>query len=93
MIDSSEQYNPIIVEISTPFTNLNLQFIDVKDLNEQVQVSVKDVLGKKVDFSYLEMTKEKIVLDASKLPKGIYFVELTSENSNLIFETKKIVKY
>lgn len=88
-----EQYNPIIVcptnligEINI-FPNPSSDFINIhlkdKVINELI---LKNVNGQKVNYTW---NNKKQTIDISNLEKGIYFVQVISENKKYI---SKIIK-
>jgi hypothetical protein len=55
------------------------------NLNEQIQLTVTDILGQKVyDTSPVINCKQILTLDLSKEPKGIYFIQLKTKEGSLV---------
>lgn len=65
---------------------------NAKNLNEKVSVLLKDVNGKTVwnKLNIIASTINNTMVDVSKLPQGIYILQLTGEKNNLV-QTRKIV--
>ncbi|MCO6460817.1 MAG: T9SS type A sorting domain-containing protein [Saprospiraceae bacterium] len=68
---------------------LNIDLSDIKD-NDNVQVTITDISGKKVMFGQKNYLKDRLQLDLSQLTGGIYFVQVSSGNFRAI---QKIVKF
>ena len=52
--------------------------------DEKISISLKDILGKEVFVKQLETINAKQVIDVSNLVKGVYLLEITTQNGRVV---------
>ncbi len=62
----------------------------IKDVNEEINISIYDIQGRKVSNQSIKPINNLIekVIDLSSIPSGTYFVKITSNEIN---KTQKLI--
>lgn len=60
----------------------NSSVIRINNLNEKAIISVYDLYGRQLKNYDIEANKEELILDTKNYPSGIYYIKLTTNNTN-----------
>ncbi len=84
---SETSFDISITIFPNPFTNSTTITLSSSIANQQSTITITDVLGKEIKT--LHFTGKECVIEKGDMEKGIYFVQITDENKNII--NRKII--